>query len=197
MVPSVHRLPMAATDHERQSVPNARSRPLTGTTAPPRVGRPVSIGALTGKAAGPALGKRGLAGGQLITHWGSIVGEELAALACPLELKFPRQRNDGASLILRVAHGSAATLIQMKTPVILERVNAFFGYAAVWRIQAVQGPLPQPTQRPAPPPAPLAPQAAAEVARCVDGVRSAEVKSALLKLGETLARRRQEIESKN
>jgi hypothetical protein len=154
----------------------------------------VSIGALTGKAAGPALGKRGLAGGQLIAHWGSIVGEELAALACPLEVKFPRQRNDGASLILRVAHGSAATLIQMKTPVILERVNAFFGYSAVWRIQAVQGPLPQAAKPRREPAAPLPDAAKARVAMEVGQVSSSAVKTALIKLGEALARRRLETE---
>jgi hypothetical protein len=154
----------------------------------------MSIGVLTGKAAAPALGKRGLASGQLIAHWAAIVGEDLAASACPMELKFPRQRNDGATLLLRVAHGAAAALIQMKTPLILERVNAFFGYSAVWRIQAVQGPLPQIAKTRLEPQPPLPEAIKARVAKEVGRVDSGDVEAALIKLGETLARRRQQTE---
>jgi hypothetical protein len=111
---------------------------------------PVTIGALTDRIAKPALGKRGFAGGEILTRWSTIVGPELAAFAVPLEVKFPRGKNAGATLLLRISSGAAATMLQLKTPLILERVNGFFGYKAIDKIQAAQGPLPR-AKKPAEP----------------------------------------------
>lgn len=111
---------------------------------PPRIARgPITIAALSARAAKPALGKRGFAAAEILTHWPSIVGPELAAFACPIEIKFPRGRNAGATLHLRIASGAAATLLHLKTPTILARVNGFLGYGAVTALQVAQGPLPR------------------------------------------------------
>lgn len=111
---------------------------------PPRLAKgPVRIAGLAARAARPALGKRGFAAAEILTHWDNVVGPELAAFACPLEIKFPRGRNAGATLHLRIASGAAATLLHLKTPTILARVNGFMGYAAVSAIQVAQGPLPR------------------------------------------------------
>src|SRR5690606_25444311 len=83
---------------------------------------------------------RGFVSADILTHWPAIVGTDLAAYACPLEVRFPRNRNAGATLVLRVANGAAATLLHLKTPVVGERVNRFFGYGAVARVEAGQGP---------------------------------------------------------
>lgn len=140
-----------------------------------RMGRgPVHLGAVVGRVTRPVLGKRGFAGAEIIAHWPVIVGQELAAFACPLEVKYPRGRNAGAALILRVASGGAAAMLHMKTPAILARVNQFFGYAAVVQIQAVQGPLPPMTKPPKPVTAEPAP---------------ISVSAALAKLSATLQRR--------
>lgn len=149
---------------------------------------PINIGTFTGRAAKPALGKRGFAGAEMLTHWATIVGPELSAFACPLEVKYPRGRNAGATLHLRVAHGAAATMLQMKIPAIIQRINRFFGYEAVAQVQAAQGPLP-PRARPPAPPKPLSPAALARVEGEVAGVTSEPLKAALLKLGKTLQQR--------
>jgi hypothetical protein len=126
---------------------------------PARLARgPIRLGALSARAAKPALGKRGFGAAEILTHWPDIVGADLATFACPIELKFPRGRNAGATLHLRIASGAAATLLQLKTPTILSRVNGFLGYEAVSAIQVAQGPLPRvarkapaPVDRSAPP----------------------------------------------
>lgn len=119
---------------------------------PPRIARgPIDIASLSARAAKPALGKRGFAAAEILTHWPTIVGPELAAFAVPIEIKFPRGRNAGATLHLRIASGGAATLLQMKTPTILARVNGFMGYGAVAALQVAQGPLPR-ARKPAPAP---------------------------------------------
>jgi hypothetical protein len=135
---------------------------------------PMTIASLTAKVTRPILGKRGFVGADIVAHWASIVGNELAAFACPLEVKYPRGRNAGATLVLRVASGAAATLLQMKSPAIIARVNQFFGYAAIAQVQAVQGPLPAPMKR-------VEPAIASEV--------PTSVSAALAKLGEALQRK--------
>jgi len=161
-------------------------------TAPKRIPRwrqgPVNVGNLALKLARPALGKRGFAGAEIISHWPTIVGADLAAFACPLQVKYPRGRNNGASLHLRVSHGAAAAMLQMKIPLIIARINRFFGYEAVADIQAAQGPLP-PRARKIPPPPPISEAAAALVEREVSGVSSPELRDALTKLGKTLQQR--------
>ncbi len=139
---------------------------------------PVTIGTLTERVAKPALGKRGFAGGEILSHWSEIVGAELAAFAVPLEVKFPRGRNAGATLVLRIASGAAAAMLQMKTPLIIERVNRFFGYTAIDKVQAAQGPLPRkPLKRKAPD------------AAQINASRPATVSEALAKLGAAVKQR--------
>lgn len=149
---------------------------------------PVNVGTFTGRLTRPALGKRGFAGAEILSHWATIVGPELSAFAVPLEVKYPRGRNAGATLHLRVSHGAAATMLQMRLPVIIARINRFFGYEAVAQIQAAQGPLPPRPRAPTPPP-PLPPAALAQVEGQVAGVTSEPLKAALLKLGKALQQR--------
>ena len=137
-------------------------RKITAADHGKRLSRgPVTIGALTERIAKPALGKRGFAGGEILARWSAIVGDDLATFAVPLEVKFPRGKNAGATLVLRISSGAAATMLHLKTPLILERVNAFFGYKAIDKVQAAQGPLPRakkipkPTRAQAPKPANL------------------------------------------
>jgi hypothetical protein len=127
----------------------ARKTPSATTEPPARIARGfINIASLSARAAKPALGKRGFAAGEILTHWPTIVGPELAAFACPIEIKFPRGKNAGAVLHLRIASGAAATLLHLKTPTILARVNGFMGYGAVASLQVAQGPLPK--RRPPP-----------------------------------------------
>jgi len=155
-----------------------------------RRGFPAMIGALSAKAAKAALDKRGFASGNIINRWPEIVGAELAAFAMPMEIKFPRQRNDQATLVLQVSTGAAATLLQMKTPLLLERINGFLGYAAISRIEALQGPLPRPIKRRSKPQAPLSAEDEDRVNQKIRNIVSLDVRAALQKLGTAIARRR-------
>ena len=165
-------------------------KPAEPAAPPPRRWRqgPITVGSLTGRLTKPALGKRGFAGAEILSHWPTIVGAELSAFACPLEVKYPRGRNNGATLHLRVAHGAAAAMLQMKLPDIIARINRFFGYEAVVQVQCAQGPMPKRTRK-APAPAPLSPDQSAAVESQVAGVSSEPLREALAKLGKTLQQR--------
>jgi hypothetical protein len=163
-------------------------------TPPPEKARrwrqgPVNVGALTGKVTRPALGKRGFAGADILTHWATIVGADLAAFAAPLEVKYPKGRNAGATLHLRVAHGAAAAMLQMKLPAIMERINRFFGYEAVVHIQAAQGPLPIKRRTKVVEPAPLTAEESARLEERIKGITSEPVRESVRKLGKALQQR--------
>jgi hypothetical protein len=95
-----------------------------------------------------AFARYGFAYADLIGQWPAIVGEHLAAICRPERIKWPRQgeageARSGGTLILRAAPGRALDL-QHETPGIIERINGFYGYAAIAAIK-----IRQDQQRPA------------------------------------------------
>ena len=91
----------------------------------------------------PALEKFGFAYAELLREWPRIAGDDVAAISRPHKLRWPRAGEGGkkgATLHLRVAPGRALELQHMQ-PVIVERINAYYGYAAVERLVFVQAPL--------------------------------------------------------
>ncbi|GAK33587.1 hypothetical protein AQ1_01477 [alpha proteobacterium Q-1] len=76
-----------------------------------------------------------------MARWAMITGTAIASQSVPLRLNFPRGERMGASLEIRVTP-AFAPILQHQEPLIIERVNSFFGYRAVSRILLQQGPLP-------------------------------------------------------
>jgi hypothetical protein len=94
----------------------------------------------------PLLRKRGFAVREIVTRWPAIVGEQLAAQSCPEKLVFPPEAGDNATLHIRV-DGPLALELQHLSPLIVERVNTYYGFNAVSRLTLHQAPLP-PHNRP-------------------------------------------------
>jgi hypothetical protein len=144
-----------------------------------------AIGAEIPRIAGAALGKRGFGEAQLVTQWEAVIGAELAEKLTPERLTFPRGERRNGTLRLRVA-SAFATEAQHLEPVLIERINAFFGYGAVARLAFTQGP---PLTAP-PPQAPLR-KLSAEEQRAVDarvaGVADPDLRAALARLGSAVA----------
>jgi hypothetical protein len=147
-----------------------------------RRGRTRAIGAELPRIAGPVLGKHGFGEAQLLQHWASIIGDKLAEGTMPEKLTFLRgERRDG-TLHLVVASGLAPE-IQHREPVLLERINAFFGYRAVARLTLRQG-LPSRSRNRGPKlPRPLEGAEASELDRRVAEVPDPELRAALRRLG--------------
>jgi hypothetical protein len=136
-----------------------------------------------------ALGRRGFAEGGLATEWPSIVGAEIAGRCIPKKLSFSRLgRHDDGTLTLRVAP-EAATELQHLEPVLIERINGYFGYRAVARLKLQQGPLNLPPAPDPTPPRPLSAEDEAALQDRVAEVEDEELRGALERLGRAVRRR--------
>src|SRR4051794_39017965 len=120
--------------------------------------RPKPLADLIDLCHGRSLAAQGFAASDVITAWPEIAGERLAEVSQPLRIEWPR-RNQGAdpegrpepaTLVLR-AEGAFAIEIQHVAPLLIERVNAHYGWRCIGRIVLKQGPV---SRRKAPEPAP-------------------------------------------
>lgn len=139
------------------------------------------------------LKKRGFATADILSCWPEIVGPTLAGYTLPERLSWPRGgqstegpwNSAGAKLTVR-ADGPAALELQHMAPLVIERINGFFGYEAVARISIVQGIVATPPpDKPRPPSCP--PEKHLEIASMTDGVEDKNLQSALQRLGRSVA----------
>ena len=117
----------------------------------PRSCRTRAAGDLVGDIGGQSFRRFGFVQGAIVSRWAEIVGERYARVSSPESIRFPTGKKGGGALTLLV-DGAHAPLIQHLTPLIIERVNRFFGYSAVNRIIFRQGKLPSAPARPQRPP---------------------------------------------
>ena len=113
--------------------------------------RPRAAGELVGDVGGQSFRRFGFIQSSIVSRWAEIVGERYARVSCPESIKFPAGKKAGGALTLMI-EGAHAPLIQHLTPMIIERVNRFFGYAAINRIVFKQGRPPAPQPKPERPP---------------------------------------------
>lgn len=124
-----------------------------------------SVGTLVPKITKKVFEKFGFSTATLLTDWAIIIGADLAKYTAPERLKWPRgyegaesggepeSGRPGATLMLRVEPARALD-IQYKSRLLIDRINAYFGYRAVADIRIIQAPLLQKPAAAAPRPAP-------------------------------------------
>lgn len=80
--------------------------------------------------------KRGLVQGRLFHEWPQIVGEHLSNYSWPEKITF--SSTGMGTLHLRVS-GGAALELQYMTTTLIDRINTYFGFAAIGKIFLKQG----------------------------------------------------------
>ena len=109
----------------------------------PRQGRARAAGELIGDVGGLAFRRFGFIQASVVSRWAEIVGERYAKVSSPESIRFPAGKKSSGVLSV-VVQGAHAPLMQHLAPVIIERVNRFFGYHAVAKLAFRQGaPLPR------------------------------------------------------
>ncbi len=79
---------------------------------------------------------RGFAVTRVLTHWGDIVGQDIAQIARPVEVSYGRG-GMGATLTV-LTTGAQAPMLEMQKEKLRDRVNGVYGYNAIARIRITQ-----------------------------------------------------------
>ncbi|WP_286182844.1 MULTISPECIES: DUF721 domain-containing protein [Stappiaceae] len=103
---------------------------------------------MVGKAMTPACKKRGFASIDIIASWADIVGERYGTRVQPDRLIWPRQPElsdperppQPATLVVHT-DGPTALMLSHDSPQVIERINTFYGWAAIGRIKIQQKPV--------------------------------------------------------
>jgi hypothetical protein len=134
----------------------------------------------------PSAKARGFAIGRIVSHWHDIVGD-MSSWCRPDAVSFPRDSRTDGTLRLQIASGRGPQA-QAMSDVIIDRVNANFGYRAISRISLVQT-LSTPAQPASPKPGPQLNQNRHDIWALDDklkDVKSPELRAALRRLGSPI-----------
>ena len=103
------------------------------------------VSKVLGRITGRTMNRRGFSDSRMLENWSAIVGPQLAAMSQPVRLsrrKGGRDGEDTAGGVLTVkAEGAIALEIQHLAPQIIDRLNSYYGHAAISRLNIIQGPV--------------------------------------------------------
>jgi hypothetical protein len=116
----------------------------------PRGGPARAVADLLPSVGGAAFKRYGFVQSGIVTRWAEIVGPKYAGVSSPESIRFPPGKKAEGVLTVTVK-GAHASMMQHIAPEIVERVNRFFGYAAVQRLVLRQGNVAARPSRVAPP----------------------------------------------
>jgi hypothetical protein len=152
---------------------------------PKRAMRARSVSDMLPEVGRAAFRRFGFVQSSIVSRWREIVGERYAGVSAPESIRFPHGRRSGGVLTL-VVEGAHAPLMQHVAPVIIERVNRFFGYPAVERVTFRQGLVQVEKAKARPAALPLAPLPA-ELGDSLRQVADPELRACLEALAQGLA----------
>jgi len=155
-----------------------------------------ALGGPINKLTRQTFGERGLADGAIVNNWATIAGDMLATASLPEKIAYVAGQKGRGTLHLRVANSGLATEIQHLEPLLLERVNSYFGYQAVARLKLIHGPLPPPTKGNAFELIPLSDEQTRSLASDLANVEDPDLKAVLEKLGQSVIGRRAKLGEK-
>lgn len=159
----------------------SKKKPTGGEV--PRQNRARAAGELALDVGGMAFKRFGFVQGAIVGRWKEIVGERYARVSAPESIRFPQGRKSGGTLTLTV-EGAHAPLLQHLAPMIVERVNLFFGYEAVEKVVFRQGSV---AKAPPRPPRPVVAPVPKELGEGLRAIADPELRTVLENLAGALA----------
>jgi hypothetical protein len=107
---------------------------------------PSSLGKVLQSIASSFTSKQGFVWAAILQDWPQVVGDVYKDMVLPTKLQFPKGKNTEGTLSVLVENSGAALLVQHLQPLILERVNRYFGYKALTKMVMRQGFFPKKTE---------------------------------------------------
>jgi len=167
----------------KRDVPSAGDS--VGGVSAKRRGRAIAVGAAAEPLIAPTLRRRGFIETRVARDWPAIVGDSLAAETVPVRLAFPKGERQDATLHVRVT-GPMALELQHLAPVVIERINGYFGYKAVARLAMQQAPLGHVPKRKVRQRVVLSPEEEEDIAARVASVSDPALRQSLIGLGRAM-----------
>jgi hypothetical protein len=103
------------------------------------------VSKVLGRITGRTMNRRGFSDSRMLENWSAIVGPQLAAMSQPVRLSRRKGGRDGEDTVGGVltvkAEGAIALEIQHLAPQIIDRLNSYYGHAAISRLNIIQGPV--------------------------------------------------------
>ncbi len=132
----------------KSATPKPATKRIKGKTDPdaPRENRSRAVAELLPAIGGAAFRRFGFVQSSIVSRWPEIVGAKLAGASIPESIRFPVGKKQDGVLTLTV-RGAHAPMMQHIAPEIIERVNRFFGYAAIVKVAIRQGEVAAPVPR--------------------------------------------------
>ncbi len=160
-----------------------REKPVAPKIERPRGGRARTVSEIVPDVGRAAFRRFGFVQSSIVSRWNEIVGDRYAGFSAPESIRFPGGKRSDGVLTVTVT-GAHAPMMQHVIPVVIERVNRFFGYAAVARVVIRQGELPVPRARPLRPAFTVVPT---ELGESLRTIADPELKAVLESLAQGVA----------
>lgn len=149
---------------------------------------PQPVADLVSKLLNPVIERRAGMTTDLIASWDHIAGAQHAEKSRPEKLLWPRQASDDdpfepATLVVACESGHALYL-QHDLDSVVQRINTYFGFAAVARIKLTQKEIARPQVRTAPPELNVPAKSQEGLKRMLESVTDPDLRQALEKMGK-------------
>jgi hypothetical protein len=130
----------------------------------------------------PVSQRHGFIRASILLDWHLIVEEQFADFCHPEKITFPLGRHAGGILTLRTSSGFALALGHLE-PLIIEKINRYFGYKAVERLHLKNGPV-NPPVRKTPPNPQISPAQLAHLENLTTDINNEKLRIPLIELGK-------------
>jgi hypothetical protein len=152
-----------------------------------RTNAPKALGLSLGRLTRPLTKSRGAALGEIIQRWGEIAGPLLTSETQPEKMIYASGAGHAATLEIGVSPSFALEL-QHLSPIIIEKINGYFGYRAVDRLRLKQMPIRRPESpvKPDRTTRPLTADERAQLEKMLGGIEDKGLRQALETLGRSL-----------
>lgn len=152
-----------------------------------RTNAPKALSVSLGRLTRPIMKQRGVALAEIINRWSEIAGPLLTAETQPEKLVYASGAGHAATLEIGVSPAFALEL-QHLSPLIIDKINGYFGFRAVEKLRLKQTPIrrPESVRQPERSSRPLNAEQRAKLEDLLVGVEDRELRQALENLGQSL-----------
>lgn len=149
------------------------------------------VGSVLPRSAKKVFREYGFAEGSMIRHWKEIAGPSISRCTLPMRLTYRKEKEKKVIILHLLVESAAALQVQHQIPLLIEKLNIFYGYSAVTRISLVQGRAGGNNKKTKEKEIPTDPAAVKKIQSWTKAMQNSGLKDALIRLGEQVLKEEQ------